>query len=506
MGNLRDNEFKKFREAMQKRVVETFRSGAPIFRTNSHNICEVYLKSFHTDKQQYYNCSDCLDFIRKYGGLVTITRAGGLEPLLWGNLEKIPETYYNTVVDMVEYVKSREITGAFHNKNPMWGKFRSDGETWNHLNAYVWIESGSKESVINNNFKQVVNFVCRYGRKTFDYAKNLFQSQVLSNTHGVYEQLEFLQEAKELLKRKQINLVWLKIAKAPQGFCHPNASLIGTLIDDCNKNLSSIAILQRYKDKLHPLKYQRPEAPPKDGNIYRAEKLIERLGIADSLRRRYARFEEIEIIWTPKTKKTMGVFACLRESTRCDIPPMRKITLTKFMREILPSAEKITITAPTIGNYGAFTTAVVDDSPLIFKWDNPLDYFVYYGGSNSGIWGLSGNGVDYNVGALCFAPHMWGGQVFPNMQKSVMFVIPEIKIKPGRQTELALFPQSLKAELREVRSTIEAYSKKTSLEGTAEASACGLMFFDSPSNLDQRLFVTVTIGEIEAKYHIDRWD
>jgi len=68
---------------------------------------------------------------------------------------------------------------------------------------------------------------------------------------------------------------------------------------------------------------------------------------------------------------------------------------------------------------------------------------------------------------------------------------------------LALFPETLKSELREIRSTIEAFSRNGQLEGVADASACGIALMKG-SNWNARFRVRSATSTVE--YKIDRWD
>jgi len=61
----------------------------------------------------------------------------------------------------------------------------------------------------------------------------------------------------------------------------------------------------------------------------------------------------------------------------------------------------------------------------------------------------------------------------------------------------------LKAELREIRSTIEAFSRGGKLEGIEEASACGLALMKGSTwNACFRVRTKLAIVE----YKLDRWD
>ena len=68
---------------------------------------------------------------------------------------------------------------------------------------------------------------------------------------------------------------------------------------------------------------------------------------------------------------------------------------------------------------------------------------------------------------------------------------------------IALFPEVLKRELREVRATIEAYSRSEKLGGADEASACGIRL-QKGSSWKARFRVTTDIGT--TIYRLERWD
>jgi hypothetical protein len=62
----------------------------------------------------------------------------------------------------------------------------------------------------------------------------------------------------------------------------------------------------------------------------------------------------------------------------------------------------------------------------------------------------------------------------------------------------ALFPEFLKADLREIRSVIEAYSKQAEIRGYENASACGIYYDGVTVRVKSKLGTVV--------YKIDRWD
>ena len=153
---------------------------------------------------------------------------------------------------------------------------------------------------------------------------------------------------------------------------------------------------------MHPLQYQRPQAPSTSGNIAQAEKVISALQAAGALERRFARFEEIQTLWTPQPtpqSQPAGVFGHLLPGVHRDTPMdlgAQVMTWDKFARTVLPTAERIDYSVP-LGreSYAAFVTAVNGDAPPLLQWDreerrNPVSWYVYHGDSPPTQWGLTG--------------------------------------------------------------------------------------------------------------------
>jgi hypothetical protein len=100
------------------------------------------------------------------------------------------------------------------------------------------------------------------------------------------------------------------------------------------------------------------------------------------------------------------------------------------------------------------------------------------------------------VTALCLHPSAW---VTGNHQIAVKDAL--VAILPGacdtRCNQLDLFPETLRDEMREVRSVIEAHSKRGSVQSISNA-ACGLQLPGAK--------LRATVDGVTVEYNIDRWD
>lgn len=361
--------------------------------------------------------------------------------------------------------------------------------------------------------------VGHYKAETVEAAVNLLRSNSLYRSEkvlGVAEWfLEVLRGAQG--KRQKSNILWRKAATAPIGFCHVSSSMIGTLLDDIEAGYDFDTVSRKFAEKMNPLQYQRPQAAPTAGNVAQAEKIVEKLGIADSLKRRFARLDELETVWLPRRETGNavkgGVFAGIKtkqdpkRSAPDVLAPTVTMTWEKFKATVLPVARKIEfyVTGKN-DSFGAIVTAEDPDAPPIIRWDTeenrcPFNWYVYHNGSYPGNWGL---GMGYvEVTGIVLQPNLWRPG-FEHEGKSVFFILKDCKDHRYEVSGIALFPEVLKSELREVRSTIEAYSRKAVLGGYDEASACGIRLQGNAKWWDYQFRVTTDVGT--TVYKLDRWD
>lgn len=495
-----------------------------LFTTDAENLWETYLNNLPEEGRQHYNCNCCRHFIQRYGNLVVVTEEGTLESVLWS--KEVPSFFKESAKELRKVVNKARITGVFISYIRTLGT--SQTGIWSHLHVTLPKEKVNNSRLLNANqvmsekledYRMINRALQEYSLENVNQALTLLQSESLYRSDkclGVAKWFKGLHDDRLNSNNSRIkeNITWVYVASAPTGFCHIKSSMIGTLLDDIASGMKFDSVSKRFSEKMNPLQYQRPQAAPTVGNIAQAEKIVEKLGIQKSLVRRFARVEELEKIWTPKEKKEQvkneGVFSHLvakgkKESTQMDMPPIT-MTWRKFSETVLPFAENIEFLVKSgRDNYSAILTTSHEDAPPILQWDseekrNPFSWYVYSGGSDYSKWNLS---TGYcKVTGVSYQPSMWYGD-FPHQSKSVYFILEGAKDSGYKGAGNALFPETLKSELREIRSSIEAYSKSATIEGYEEASACGIRL-QYGSNWDATFRVKTNTGT--AVYKLDRWD
>jgi len=523
--------------AMQRHfdaVIE--RNGPSLFRVDPfasgsveiHSLWEWYLTQLPAADVQHHSCHACQQFMRHYGNLVSINDDGTLVSAIWSAESAVPEPYRAAVHALARSVTQARVTDVALTRATVWGT-PVTGE-WTHFAitppaAALYMEFGAltahqAEAKRREDFGTLRQGLLDYNRDTVAQALTLLDADALYRADKVIGPARFLlrlhdQRVGVHNQRLLDNLLWRAVATAPVGFCQPRSTMIGTLLDDILSGYSFAQIKQRFDAKMHPLQYQRPTAAPAAGNIAQAEKTIEQLGITASLRRRFARLDEIETIWCPAPPaaptQPEGVFSHLRakNAPRAADPlvmPPQVITWVKFAETVLPQAEQIEVFVSGAMNFCALLTAVDADAPPILQWDrvearNPVSWYVYASGSLPERWSLHSASF-VPATAVTYQPSMWGDPAHSIHHGKGAIIILD-GARDTEQSGLALFPETLQASLHGIRATIEAYSRTQQLEGREEASACGVRISaESPANVALR--VRTALGW--SQYRIDRWD
>lgn len=523
VGNRDDAEYDALLGRVHARFRANVRDGAePLFTTDAEGLWSAFLDAIPLAERQYHTCHACRQFIERFGGLVTIDEAGRTTPAIW-DAEDAHGIYAEPFAALARIVRRAKVTGVFIASEAVWGQPVTG--IWRHLAVTPAVSmrfrratqtAGQAMAEKREDFGQVMRALGDFSPAVLDPAVTLLKSESLYRSEKVLGQAEWLaglHAARDQAHGStRANVVWRAIAKAPAGFCHPRASMIGTLLEDLASGSAFDDVARRFAAKMHPLQYQRPQAAPKAGAIAAAEKVVEQLGAAGALARRFARVEEIEAIWRPRAPEPptgKGVFGHLTpkgaEPSRLHVPATA-ITWEKFVRTALVDAVEIEAMVPSRGNFGAITTAENAAAPPILQWDsedrrNPFAWYVYNGGSTAAQWSLSPS-TWARVTALALRPSMWFGATLAHQGEGAVVVL--AGARDTREAGSAIFPECLRSEFHGIRSVIEAYSRSARLGGREQASACGLMLH---KGADCSVHLRVRgASRVWIEYRVDRWD
>ncbi len=521
-----DTDYAVFLQGVRKTFAGmTGLASGMFFTTDARGLFDLFLDNLSAERQ-IHTCAACRQFFRTFGGLVAISHDGASHAAMW-NDEFVPEFYRSAVAALRHKVRHARVTGLFLSRASVWGTPRTGD--WTHISVEAPTgrlfsgrtrTPGQAMAASREDFRTVARALAEFQTNLLNEALRVLEADAVNGAQKFVGPVKWLldlhaRRAGQKNGRHRDNILWQAIASAPEGYCHPRASVVGSLLEDIAAGLPFADIRRNFNAKVHGLRYQRPQAPPASGNIAQAEKIVEQLGLARSLERRFARLDELRTIWTPRLPdaagETAGVFGHLQpkesfnDVAAVDLPEAT-MTWVKFAATVLPDAESVAfLVPPGAANFVGFLTAAHADAPPILKWDredarNPVSTYVYAHGSLAEQWGLAA-GSHVAVTAVAPQPWLWGRDPMMQMGEGAVLVLAgaiDRNINQGN----CLFPECLRGELHSVRATIEAYSGRAAIGGRESASACGYAL--NPKSAGVRLVVTAA-GR-SARYFIDRWD
>jgi len=501
-----------------------------------------YLAHISPSKRQVHNCAACRSFTKRYGGLVTVSKKGKIKSAIW-NTDNYDGPYANVIEAMRTEVESASIKGVFLTKDATLGHVITGGygePVWHHLSVQLprhlifsdpLKTAKQRMALKRDQYKYMVRAISEFSIDTVNQAVALLESGTqLYRGDAVLGPAKFFQET--LLERAgtanrqyRANLLWKRIASAPDGFLRPRSSMIGTLLEDLQSGMNFDLVKKRFAEKMSPTQYMRAQVAPKAGNINQAETIIKKLNAAGALERRFARLDEIQTIWNPQPVRARdsdegGVFSHVKAkgvpSKTTDLQPIKGltpsvITWSVFRQKVLPEAVRIQAHVPQRAGFGAYTTAAYEDAEPIMQWDsleqrNPFAWYTYPHGSFAHQWGLPvGQFVDV-LGISVQPPQWFDESKHSNQSAGILLVLPNCRDSEYKSAGNALFPQCLRSELHEVRATIEAYSRTALLAGFDAPNLAAGIKFGKDNNLRGYVLRVQRKDGTVLSYALDRWE
>lgn len=326
------------------------------------------------------------------------------------------------------------------------------------------ITTRNKETV-----KLMLNFV-----ETMDYRAEKFKAPAI----WFYNLYNHFYETDSKLR---MNIVWKAVSESAEGFWHINGSVIGNIMDMIDKGFDYDYIQENINDVLDPLKYQRG-ATINEGSVKEANNLIEKLGLLDSLKRRYAIISEIPKMWIPKVEEntpSKGLFdSLLKDDKKLRFKGVnripKQISFSQFEEKILPKAISIKYVCNEYDNPVYIVTEAIPGSKPILKWDkedqrNPYSWF-FKSGYNLKMCNIATDVI--NVVGICKIPSMFYSDKFRQWGNHHILLLEGMR---PLEVGYALFPEILIDDLFPIRNVINKWSDEQTMEIPDGQIASGIM-------------------------------
>lgn len=536
-----DDQYARLLEGVRDRFARATATSIPLFTTTATGLWDTFLAALPEDRQKRYTCNACRRFVERFGGLVVLGRPGDgtgavASSVLWDG-GAAPPFFQASMRAMERAVHGARVAGVFLSGEKGWGTpFTRDGAAgWHHLavtpaagllfsSPTLTAEQKMAEKLQDHGTlrRALAEFpveVARQAHHLLASGNTLYRAEAVLGVATWFLALQEEIAGAGRDTRTLDNLTWRAVAMAPAGWCHIRSTMIGTLLADiASGELDFNTIKARFDAKMAPGVHMRPQAPPTDGNLAQAEKVVEKLASAGALRRRFARLGDVEALWAPRpvvptaAAPTAGVFGHLRQQPSAKAAPIEAppVTMTwdRFLRTVLPEAATIELLTPSLGSYGALVTAVDPSAPPILQYDradrrNPVSWYVYVGGSSAAQWGLAERAW-CPVSTICLQPSLWYGGGFPHLGEKVFFLLAGAADMNGSRAQ-GFFPSLLRSDYHPIRASMEAYAKRAGIEGPTEGMACGMVLQSGQDKPWNQLVRVIAKNGARSTFNLDRW-
>lgn len=376
---------------------------------DKHEIWDIYLNAFPESANQIYNtnveqdCNTCKHFIRKAGGIVALDEDMNMESI-W-DVDLQDEEYQPSFDALAEYVKSRpiinltmrdyETIGTPHNYQEIEG---GSVITWEHYSVKLEptnvAQDGSmlsKERGQNKTeyqlFKRLLDEI------SIDTWNTLYD---LIKTGSLYkgDEWEHQVSSAKIAKQKydtfdgiqQVNYVWNCVFYQNPTVLHMINTSFGVLLKDIEGGMDIIQAVTKFESIVAPENYKRSKPIYTKEMVENAQKTIKKLGYMDSLGRKHATIDEIELknmlyydADVNCRAKTEDVFsklvknAIIKPTTFDGIP---EVSITEFLNKIVPNSSKIEVLfeEKNVSHLMSLISAQNPTSKSMFKWDNNIGW------------------------------------------------------------------------------------------------------------------------------------
>lgn len=400
-------EFSKFRQLLRNQVELMFNSNSFLFITNTDNetITDIYLDSFPPGtneifrERREFDCSCCKQFIRQFGNVVAIKDNKLIS--IWDF--EIENCKFTSVIKALsEYVKSNAIESIFITDDLCFGvnhNFEEMGnnvvQKWEHFfiktdpkfinrttdtirtvqseyNGIKDVFKRSLEEINEDSIKIVLDLISQ---------NSLYRGKEWENVLKKF--LSIHKEYHTLPEKDRENYLWEQtVLNGPVIGKIKNHS-IGVLLTNLTDKMDVNIAVTKYESIVAPANYKRPKAIFTKAMVEQAKATIEKAGYLDSLKRRHATINDINInniLYSNKDilKEDLDIFSELKKDSinKNNFKKIKKIHINEFIADVLPRLTNVEILFENRHKNNLMSLIAPQDisSKNMFKWDNPYSW------------------------------------------------------------------------------------------------------------------------------------
>lgn len=390
-------DFVPFGEAVHKQLTHMSKSELFYVDVDKNELWDLYLSSFPEGSNPMYkertehDCQCCKQFIRAVGNVVTIEN--GELVSIWDN--NLNNEYGVVAKALSNHIKSLAIANRFLSSEKQIGNKTTRQLTedfavinWDHFHfilpdKYVKRDYGS---ILSGTLADKEVFKRSMEELTIDAIETVLE---LIEQNSLARGQEHKRTVETLLAHKLsyglLNYEELKDNHCWEVACDLGSvarfknTVIGTLIEDLSKDVELDIAVMKFEKKVAGDNYKRPKSLVTKKMIDLAQAKVEKLGIGESLQRRYAVTDDITInnvLFADRSvKKAMNVFDDMKKEVPDNISKLSKVeevSIDTFIKDILPKADSIELMFDNknVGNLMSLIAPENADAPSILKWND----------------------------------------------------------------------------------------------------------------------------------------
>lgn len=402
--------FKTFRDAIEQNLTSIYNKELFVTDVDKDKLWDLYLDSFVAGtnplfkERSEHDCNSCKQFVRTMGAVVYVDKDYNLVSI-W-DVDNLDSVYSPVAKALSKYVKSKRIVDLFTNQDRLVSKpsnlvqLNGNVHTWHHLSASLPSKFVKEHSGTDRSTKQVF----QRGLDTLTNSaidvvleliaqKSLYRGEEHRSTIIKFKECKTAYE--KLSAKKKSNYCWNTFKSLPGAVSKLRNTSIGTLLVDLSEGVELDTALRKYESVVAPANYKRPKAIYTESMVRDAKNKLAELGLQDSLGRRFATIEDINvgnILWSNTDTLRKIVVADDPFSDLVSAIPRRsknfanvdEIFIEEFISDVLPKTKHLELYLENrfSGNMVSLIAPTSPSSPSLMKWNNNFS------------WAYSGNVTD----------------------------------------------------------------------------------------------------------------
>jgi hypothetical protein len=400
--------FKDFQDAVQQRINQINPHSKKKFfivDVTKDELQEMYLSSFPGSTNDIfrergaYECSNCLQFIRHFGGAVTLNTKNEIETI-W---DVTVPGYFQEVADaMSNLVKSKPIKEVFVTDENTIGveKNKEETITWWHFYhtlpaSYMNTSTESCASVRGSLRESAAVFntgLTKLKSTAFEEVLDLIAQGSLAKGDAFKSNVSnFLKEKRAYDKLKTVqekeNYCWAALGRVSEVTLRFKNSSIGTLLMNLSEDMNLEDAVGKYEFIVAGDNYKRPKALVTKQGKANAIAKIDELGLRESLARRYAVAEDMsvnDVIFVDRSTAQLMKGDVLDDlelttpevSKNKVLKNIKEIDIEDFIENVVPTASSIEVLVENVHekNFVSLIAPTNPGTPSLFKWNNGFSW------------------------------------------------------------------------------------------------------------------------------------